>query len=311
MQVVELGQRYRLALVEPGFDIVFVEALENLMVGEITDFQFVINKTLIHGFQHRREGRFYSTVFENRCQTVVLRLIIRQNEYSIVLLGVIVERFHQQVEILVEDGLRRSVELDGHTAFIEHLTAPLAVCAHRHKFVELVAIESHLRNGVGIGTLGCVCADGVYTLNGNSQIVKEINCRVAEKVGYRDAHIVIKAVVNVRDDGNTVGRVFSELTFNVESADAVNLVAKEIETERHLVGERENVDNAATNRVLARLIDEIDTLKTILVEQIDQKIVRQRITFAHHKSVGCKPVGRDDFFHHSLGIGDNNHRALR
>ena len=168
-----------------------------------------------------------------------------------------------------------------------------------------------MRNGVGIGTLSCVCADGVYTLNGNSQIVKEINRRVAEKVGYRNAHIVIKAVVNVRNNGNTVGCVFSELTFNVESADAVNLVAKEIETERHLIGKRENVDNASANRVLAGLINKINSLKTVLVEQIDQKIVRQRIAFAHHKSVGCKPVGRDDFFHHCLGIGDNNHRALR
>ena len=86
--------------------------------------------------------------------------------------------------------------------------------------------------------------------------------------------LVTRCKVDVGDDGDAVGRVLSQLTFNIEGANAVNIIAKEIESERHLVGKRKNIDYASANRVLARLVDEIDALETVIVQQLNQKIVR-------------------------------------
>ena len=281
------------------------------MVSKIADFQFVIHKPFVQGFQHGNEFCPYAAVFENRCQTVVLCLIVRQNMNPIAAVGIVVERLGEQVEILVEDGLHGGVEFDWHTALVEHLAAPLAVGSGGHKFVELVTVERHLRDGFGVGPFGCVCADGVYPFNGNRQIIKEINGRIVKKIGNRNPHVAHLAVVDVGDDGNAVGRVLSQLTFNVEGADAVNIIAKEIESERHLIGKRKNIDYASANRVLARLVDEIDALETVIVQQLNQKIVRERVTLADDKGVRRQFFGRNHPFHHGFGVGDHNHRALR
>ena len=102
----------------------FMVTLENLMVGPGTYLQVMVHKTLMqsridrleHMFQFLLrlavEVHFYATKrVQNTAQSVCLFPVVRENIYRVTLRAFLLHFLEQQVEILVEDRLRRSVKL--------------------------------------------------------------------------------------------------------------------------------------------------------------------------------------------------------
>ena len=70
------------------------------------------------------------------------------------------------------------------------------------------------------------------------------------------------------------------MRLHVERTDGLHLVAEKVDTVGKLVGERENVEDTATEGVLPRLIYIVDLLEAILVQHVGDKHIIQLLAHA-------------------------------
>ena len=92
-----------------ALEVVLVETVENLVVGEHAQMQIFIDKSLVHSAQHRLELDIVFAVVEDDTQTLNLFFAVAQNEDSVAFFQKTLKRVADEVEILVIDALWRAV----------------------------------------------------------------------------------------------------------------------------------------------------------------------------------------------------------
>ena len=91
--------------------VVFMETVENLMVGKDTAAQGMVNESLVQSMVYRFELDAVSPFLKNILQTVGLLHTVRTNEQTVTPLQIVGQRAGDQIEILMENRLYRSFEL--------------------------------------------------------------------------------------------------------------------------------------------------------------------------------------------------------
>ena len=95
-----------------ALEVILMETVEYLVVGEEADAQIVVGKTLVKGILDGGKNHIGdSPRCENFLQTLVLFLAVGEDINLIALQEIVFERFGEQVEVLVEKGLDRDVEV--------------------------------------------------------------------------------------------------------------------------------------------------------------------------------------------------------
>ena len=87
-------------------------AVEDLVVGEDGEVEVVVDEAGMQGMVHRREGDTRLFVAEDALQAVRLLLAVGKDVEVSAIVVQRLEGLDEEVEVLVEDGLRVSTELD-------------------------------------------------------------------------------------------------------------------------------------------------------------------------------------------------------
>ena len=93
-----------------ALEVIFVETVEDLVVGKEGDAQRLVNKSFVQGVQDGRKGEGFSHVLKDGAQTLRLLLAISKNVEVVTISLQLSECGAQEVEILVEQGLKFDVE---------------------------------------------------------------------------------------------------------------------------------------------------------------------------------------------------------
>ena len=94
-----------------------------------------------------------------------------------------------------------------------------------------------------------------------------------------------------------------QLARNIESADGVDLVAEEVEAERTALGVGEDIDDAAAQRILPGLVNEVDLLEAALDEALLQIVDTHPIAHAQTDAPLADGAGVGHALGQSVGIG--------
>ena len=95
-----------------GRQTVLMVAVEYLVVSEYAESQVVVGKTLVESLFDGIE-KHISFFRKNVAQTLQLFLTVSQNTELVAISKILLQRLLQKVEVFVELGLWRDVELDG------------------------------------------------------------------------------------------------------------------------------------------------------------------------------------------------------
>ena len=93
-----------------ALEVVFMEAVEDLVVGKNTDAQFVISKALVERFINAGE-RYICLFGKDILQTLNLLLTVGEDIDLIPLKEIVLKGLSQQVEVLMEEGLHGDIEV--------------------------------------------------------------------------------------------------------------------------------------------------------------------------------------------------------
>jgi len=88
-------------------------------------------------------------------------------------------------------------------------------------------------------------------------------CFLGEVAQQRGATFQECFILNVGDNAHFCRLAHGALSFNIEEADALNLVVKELYAVGMVLGKGEDIHDAAANRELARLNDKIYPFKLV------------------------------------------------
>ena len=235
---------------------VLVEAVEYLMVGEEAQLALVVAETGVKGAAHGSEADARLLVVEDALQAVGLLLGISQDVKVVALAVEALESGDKQVEILVEDGLRRDVEGNG-----------CVLCcggAHHHAAETAVVAPDRLlvdkRHIVG-------------------EIVEKRGCGlpVACKFGY---------------DGDFLLLLDGGLLLYVERADAVHLVAEEVDAIGIFGGVTVNVNQRTANGVLTGFVNIIHTMETVFLQRLPDEFLVHLHPHGYGQRVALELCGR-------------------
>ena len=118
LELLQLLQRQRHLAAHGTFaaQVVLVVAVEYLMVGEKGHVQVVVAEAAVEGAVHGREADAGLLVLEDVLQAVGLLLAVGKDIEGRALVLQMLEGIDEQVEVLVEDGLRMGVEGDADAA---------------------------------------------------------------------------------------------------------------------------------------------------------------------------------------------------
>ena len=108
-----------------------------------------------------------------------------------------------------------------------------------------------------------------------------------------------------RDDVNLLAAVTRQLVFHLKSAEGVNVIAKEIDSERIFAAEREHIENAATKGKLAGLIDVIHLTETQFTQSGANRIHIDMLSGMEAERTVVKAFLRDNELCHCFGVGYN------
>ena len=101
------------------------------------------------------------------------------------------------------------------------------------------------------------------------------------------------------------------MRLHVERTDGLHLVAEKVDTVGELVGERENVEDTASEGVLPRLIYIIDLLEAILVQHVGDKHIIQLLAHVDLQGIFLQYFPRHDSFRQGVRIRDDHERGVR
>ena len=121
----------------------------------------------------------------------------------------------------------------------------------------------------------------------------------------QERHLALLDSSKLGNDLHLFAGVFRQLTVYLEGADGVDVVAKEVDTERQLAAKGIDIEDAATQGKLTWLIDVVDLGETQFTEGLDHRIGIHRIALAQGHGTVVECLLGDDKFSNSLGIGDD------
>ena len=121
----------------------------------------------------------------------------------------------------------------------------------------------------------------------------------------------LQVAAQVGDDDHRVAPLARELRLHLERAQALHLVAEEVDAEGILRREREHVDDAAAHGILPRLVDIIHVLETIAAQHVDHKLHVDPLAHVQLQRLLVQLLPRDDLLHQRVGIGDHAEAAQR
>ena len=253
-------QRHLAATGFVGAQVVLMEAVENLVVGEDTQLQVVIHETGMEGTFNRIE-RHGTLLGKDVAQAFQLLGAVCQDAEAIAASQALLQRLLQQVEILVELGLWRSMESDGGIGHTRCMSAHLDTTEGR-------GLMHELRSGHELSLLVHLFQDGLLLHLGSffHTLLQGLR-RETFVVGTPNGIVHIQEVL---DHQHRIGRqkrekrhpllhhsqlrhylhllalVFRQLGVHLESADRVYVVTEEVYAERQLTAVGVDIQNAAT-----------------------------------------------------------------
>ena len=137
-----------------ALEAVFVETVENLMVGKDAQLQVVVDKSLMEGTQHGHEGDIVAAVVENGFQTVDLLLAVGKYHESVAVAQKVGKRLPYEFKILMIDALRTAFQR--HSGFLIALWGLAEVIGYKRKIGKFAfegVVIHHLAHGIGIVVL--------------------------------------------------------------------------------------------------------------------------------------------------------------
>ena len=137
--------------------IVFMKAVEYLMVGKDAVLQRMIYETLVQSTVYRSKFNLVSPLLEYIPQAVGLLHAIRADKDFISTLQEIGKRTRYQIEILMEDGLHRSLELKSSLRSAYRLVAELYASELQSLCREIGTVNQHFLQTIQVGSLAFVC----------------------------------------------------------------------------------------------------------------------------------------------------------
>ena len=258
------GEFARAGLV--ALQVIFVEAVENLVVGEHTQLEVVVHKTLVQGVLNGFKLDVIVAVLEDEPQTLNLLGTVAQDANPVAFFNEVVERLADEVEVLVIDALRRAVERQSGIAFCGTLAMTELHAAALAQGIAEQAVIDHLVQRMGIAFFGNeraggdgLLGDGLHALLQPVHIVANEQRVGAGKFEERGSRLGRAAIVQYVD---AVELLLRELGLDIEGADAVDLVTEEVDAVRQFVTEREHIQDGAAQGKLPRLIHIIHLAET-------------------------------------------------
>ena len=93
-----------------ALEVIFMETVEDLVIGKNTDAQVVVSKALVKRFINAGE-RYLCLFGKDIFQTLDLLLTVGEDIYLIPLKEIVFKSLCQQVEVLMEEGLYGDIEV--------------------------------------------------------------------------------------------------------------------------------------------------------------------------------------------------------
>ena len=268
LNLVQLLERER-QLARPRtvtLEVVLVESVKYLVVGEYAQSQVVVNKALVQRAQAGFKLDVIVSVVEDGTQSRNLLFVVAEDEDAIATRKKILERVTNEVEVLVINALRRAVQRHACLALKRALAIAKVNAAHRVEHSDKMADVDHLVHCALIAFLGNHRA-GRHALIGNLAhtvleplgVAAHEHCLGLDVVEQRSTRGIFAAIV--ADNADVLDTLLAELRLDVEGAYRVNLVAEEVNAIGQLVAVTVDVENGASQRELSRLIDIVDLRK--------------------------------------------------
>ena len=142
-----------------------------------------------------------------------------------------------------------------------------------------------------------------------SQVVRGQHSIVGNGIEERTAGTAL--LIDFRDDIDMIHLLFRELGLNIEGADSLHLISKEVNTIGIFAREGEDVEDTTAHGVLPRLIDVIDPLESVAVQDIGHEHIVQLLARMDLKRVLFQHVAGYDLLGQRVGIGYNHKLLLR
>ena len=279
-QLIELRHGHLLVALDLAIDAVTAVTIEDLMVGVEADFQVVIHKSLMERGRDRTHLRLATAhLVEDILQALDLHLVLREDEGAVATLAVTNHIVGQQLEVLVEGGLRQSRELND----AARLALGQVVTQHHHTRQLQVGGQPHARGQEAIDLrrilqIGQRATTNLVHLAQNLIRIVEPPGRLApHEVGQRHTRPATGSALQIGHNRDPFQAIRRELARNLETANRIDLIAKEINTIGLILGIGEEVHQTASHGILARLVDKIDARKARLDKRLLQHLDRDHI----------------------------------
>ena len=109
----------------------------------------------------------------------------------------------------------------------------------------------------------------------------------------------------LRHDIHMVATLLRQLVLYLESADRVDLVAKEVEAERELVAIGIDVEDRAAKGKLSWLVDVVHLAETKLTQRLTDSVHADGLLLFEGQSTGIELLARHHHLGKSLGVGND------
>ena len=287
-------------------------AVENLVVGIHTHLQLSIDKALVECHHHRLKGGVHTTLRgKDILQSLVLQTTLREDICKKSLALACREFIGQHTVLFVEQWLRCCAEGN-----VLPCRQSARWTAHRHRR-PLQHIEQSARGGeqclhlarliaIGQHLLAQLIHRAAHTLH----IVNPPGC-ASRILGQRDTLLLTTSALQIGDNGHPLATLGRTLRRYLETTDCINLVAKKVQTDGAVIGKGEYIDNTASTRVLPRLVDKIDPLKSECLDALHHLIHRHLLTASNRERVRTNLNGGRHRFGQRLRIGGDYPHTIR
>ena len=242
---------------------IFVETVENLVIGEKAPFRTVVNESFMESSRGRSEGDFFLPLLENGMKAHGLFLRVRQEVNAVPLPEEFQEGGGDKVEILMIQslggtaevkrclrGIRRGGGGEFHAGESGESGGEFFGVNQLLHGLEIPFVGNHGRGGKAL--VGDRLHAGKHTAavgDGNQRPFRhEVHQALARGAVGGD----------VGRNGHGVNLLFGQLCLDVEGAYGVDFVAEEVDAVREFGGVTEDVEDRAADSEMPRFIDIVD-----------------------------------------------------
>ncbi len=255
---------------------IFMETVENLMVGKHAPPCSMVNESFMEGRQHGGEGDVVAPLGKYCLKACNLFLAVGKYIERVSVGQQLAERVGNKVEILMIKPLGSALEIKFHTA-AGYFTVSAARTGCRREVqlgkrfetgIEFIGVDKVLHRR-GIPLVGnhdrsaeSFTSHSPYTRQGIVSVAQG-----NQSVGrYEFKHTFtphVAAAAHIGSDRYGLKFLFRQLGLDVESAYRVNLVTEKVDAVRQLARISENIENRATHGKMPRLIHIILLLEAV------------------------------------------------